>query len=146
VKKKHFIIAVYTIYVLFLFVMASYYQYLDELPPGRGFFNGFLKGLEYASNFFLCCLFGTWLFFTAIHFIHRKLSVAFVFLVPLLHFMVSLLVYLTADFILWISQLRPFTSDFQKGFLITSVSSTIIMIWFLGDVFETRSNSNSFIE
>jgi hypothetical protein len=126
--------------------MACYYQYLDELPQD-GFFNGFVKGLEYARNFFVCCLFGTWVFFTAIHFIYRKLSVAFVFLVPLLHFGVSLLVYLIADFILWISQLRPLTSYYQKGFLITSISSTIIMIWFFGDVFKTnRSNSNSFIE
>jgi hypothetical protein len=83
----------------------------------------------------------------ALHFVYGKLNTAFIFFAPFLHLITSLLVYLAADFILWISRLHPFISDFQKGFLITSISSTIIVIWFFGDVFKTkRSNGNSFIE
>jgi hypothetical protein len=139
--RKHIVIVVYLIYVLFLFGMASYYQYLDGLPSDDGFFSGFARGLRYARNFFFCCLFGSWIFFTTIYFVHRKLNFAFIFCVPLLLFMVGLLVYLVGDFILWISQLHTLISEFQKTFLITSISSTLIMIWFFGDLFK-KSSSN----
>jgi hypothetical protein len=127
--------------------MASYYQYLNELPGDGRFFSTFGRNLGYARNFFFLSLFSTWIFLSVLHFVYRKLNTAFIFFAPFLHLMTSLLVYLAADFILWISQLHPFISDFQKGFLITSISSTIIMLWFFGDVFKTSCpNSNSFIE
>jgi hypothetical protein len=41
-RKKHVVIVVYGIYLLLLFGMASYYQYLNELP-GDGRFSARLE-------------------------------------------------------------------------------------------------------
>lgn len=137
-KKKYVVIVLYSIYVLFLFVMATYYQYLDELPAGPGFFSGFGRSLEYARNFFLCCLFSSWAFFIVLYLAYRRIGIAFIFYIPFLLFLVGLIVFVAADFILWISQLRPLISEFQKAFLITSISSTLLMVWFFGEVFKKK--------
>lgn len=141
-KKKHSILLIYGIYIVSLFGLSIYYQDLDESSPTMNFATSFSRSLGSFTQFFWFSFFVSWLFVAVVFFIHKKLSFAFILLTPLFLFFIGLLVFLLADFVLWISQWRPDLSDYQELFLLASVSTTILTVWIFADVFRNSENRN----
>ena len=134
-KKEHIVFILFFVYVIMLLMLAGQFEIHEQNSMHRGLLSGWNMLFRYVTISFLSSA----AFLIIAYFIHNKLSVLFILLAPFLNVATAFAVGLLLNLIFWVTQLEEAISDFQKIFLISTISTLITTLWLLGDMFKKGS-------
>lgn len=137
-KKKHIVIAIYFLYMAVLFVVCAHYDLMAEKAVSKGF-NGLGENLQAIFSFMSVSYLTSTVFLVIAYSVYSRFSFLFSLLSPFFTAFSFVIVGLALNFILWITQLGEAINDFQKFFIIATMSSMITMFWLLKDMFTDKS-------
>jgi type III secretory pathway component EscS len=139
-KKKYLIITIYFFYVALLFIVARNYDYKDEhfIPKDL---NDLSDSLKLFFQFLAIAFISSAVFLIIAFIIYDKVSRLFILLAPFVNVAMAAVVGLIMNFIFWITQLEEVLSDFQKVFVISTISTMGTFLW-LGDVLKKEIINN----
>lgn len=137
-KKKHIVIAIYFLYMAVLFVVCAHYDLMAEKAVSKGF-NGLGENLQAIFSFMSISYLTSTVFLVIAYSVYSRFSFLFSLLSPFFTAFSFVIVGLALNFILWITQLGEAINDFQKFFIIATMSSMITMFWLLKDMFTDKS-------
>lgn len=137
-KKKHIVIAIYFLYMAVLFVVCAHYDLMAEKAVSKGF-NGLGENLQAIFSFMSVSYLTSTVFLVIAYSVYSRFSFLFSLLSPFFTAFSFVIVGLALNFILWITQLGEGINDFQKFFIIATMSSMITMFWLLKDMFTDKS-------
>jgi hypothetical protein len=143
-KKKHFVIAIYFLYIALLFVVCAGYDLREEKVASQGFKSPG-ESIHLIFSFIAIAFLISIAFLITAYSAYKKFSFLFIIFAPFFTAAAFVLVGVALNFIFWITQLEQAINDFQKFFIIATISSMTTMIWLLRDIFTDKSVSKKIV-
>ena len=140
-SKKYLILLLFLVYVILLFAMAIRFDDRDQQLASGRFLSGLAESVSLLFRYIAFSIMTSSAFLFCVNYF-KKGPLSYILLAPLFFIGVAFVIGLIISFFLWISRLEDDVNIYQKMFLISTTSTTVITIWLIGDKTRLKKESS----